>query len=199
MITLDIRDNFPEVKRQLSEMGDSLGNKAMARALNATITQGRTEMARRISREYMLTSAQVKDRLEVTRAKSNNLGLEAVLSASNKGKGRSMNLIAFVEKKVTLAEAKRRAKKGTLKQIQFQIKRKGGLKIIPGAFIGNHGRTVFIRVGKGRLPIKALSTIDVPQMFNAKRINEVVRQVMLDKFEVNFDREARAVLLGYVK
>lgn len=199
MIELDIRDNFPEVKRQLATMQDDLANKEVSRALNKTVDQGRTAMARQISREYMLTSAQVKQRLQVTRAKPNTLGLSVVLAATSKGKGRSMNLIAFVEKKVSLAEAKRRLKKGTLQQLQFQIKRKGGKKMIKGAFIANQGRTVFIRTGKSRLPIKALSTIDVPQMFNAKRINLIVRTAMLDKFEANFEREARAVLLGYVK
>jgi len=199
MIEFDIRDNFPQVVRQLRTMREDLGNKAVARALNKTADQGRTAMARQISREYMLTVSQVKPRLKVTRAKATTLGVTVMLSATSKAKGRSMNLIAFVEKKVTLAEARRRAKKGTLQQVQFQIKRKGGLKVIPGAFIGNDGRTVFIRVGKGRLPIKPLSTIDVPQMFNAKRTNSLVRQMMLDNFQGNFDREARAVLLGYVK
>lgn len=199
MIQFNIRDNFPEVKRQLDTMRDDLANKVVWRALNKTVDQGRTEMARQISREFMLTSAQVKERLEVVRSRRDNLGLSVMLWASNKRKARSMNLIAFVEKKISLAEANRRLKRGTLQQLRFQIKRKGGKKTIPGAFIANQGRTVFIREGKARLPIEALGTIDVPQMFNTKRINSVVRKVMLAKFEANFEREARAVLLGYAK
>ena len=34
-------------------------------------------------------------------------------------------------------------------------------------------------------------TIDVPSMFNTKRLNKVVVQKMLDKFPEVFEREAR--------
>jgi len=98
-----------------------------------------------------------------------------------------------------LAEARRRSRRGTMNQLHFQIKRAGGKKMIKGAFIGNKGRTVFIREGRERLPIKALATIDVPQMFNARRINSIVRAVMLKRFETNFRRELRAVLKGFAR
>lgn len=201
MITIKMRHNFPEVAKKLDQLGQKVGDKALVRALNATVEQGKPEMARRISQEFMMTSAQVKDRLAVQRASARGgaLRFQASLEATRRGKGRSMNLIAFVEKKVTLAEGRRRAKAGTQNQFQFQIKRTGGKKMIKGAFIANNGRTVFIRTGKARLPIKALNTIDVGQMFNTKRINSVVRTVMLKRFEANFNRELRSVLKGYVK
>lgn len=50
----------------------------------------------------------------------------------------------------------------------FKIKRNGPRKLIPGAFLINDGKTVMIRVGKQRLPIKALQTINVAQMFNTR-------------------------------
>ena len=124
-----------------------------------------------------------------------------------------MNIIAFVERSVTMAQARKRMRAGeggthTLKhgtkvrqalELRFQIKRGGGKKMIKGAFIGNKGRTVFIREGKERTPIRALSTIDVPQMFNAQRINAPVRKVMIERFPAAFKRELRSVLQGWVK
>jgi len=194
-ITLNVRTNFPEVIAKLSQVSDEIGNRAMVRALNATITQGKTEMARDISKEFRISVGTAKDRLDVSKASSKGgvYKFEATLEATRKGKGRSMNVIAFV------GALPKRTKKGKLAQIKFQIKRTGGKKTITGAFIGNKGRTMFIRVGKGRLPIKPVSTIDIPQMFNTKRINEVVQKVMLDKFEANINRELRVVIGGFAK
>lgn len=215
MTTISIRNNFPAIAAKLDRLPENIANKALVRALNHTIDQGKTEMARRISSEYRLSVAKAKERLSVRRAyaRGGKLHFEAILEAKRRYQGRSMNLIHFVEDRVSLAEAKRRAKAGeggkhTLRhggqvtlahQVRFQIKRTGGAKIIPGAFIANMGRTVFIREGKGRLPIKPVNTIDVPQMFNGRRINTVVRQVILDKFQGNFRRELRVVLEGWAK
>lgn len=192
---ISVRTNFPDVMKQLDKLQDDIGNKVMVRSLNKTIDQGKIEMARDISREYRIGVATVKDRLTVRRAsaKRGMVKFEVVLEATRKGKGRSMNLISFV------TTIPKRTKKGKLGQVKFQVKRDGGRKTIPGAFIGNKGRTMFIRTGKERLPIKALNTIDVPQMFNAKRINAAVVRVMLQKFQQNFDRELRVVLGGFLK
>jgi hypothetical protein len=201
MTVISIRTNFPEVTAQLKRLADDVGNKALVRSLNKTIDQGKTQMARTISQEFRIAVGAAKDRLKVSKAnaKQGNLGFEVSLEATRKGKGRALNLIAFVENKTTLGEARKRAKKGTQSQVHFQVKRSGGKKYIKGAFIANKGRTLFIRTGKDRLPIKSVSTIDIPSMFNTKRINAAVVQVMRDKFEANFDRELRVVLQGFAR
>ena len=201
MMKINIRTNFPQVVAEMNRLGRDMGDKAMVRALNKTVAQGETEMARRISKEFNISSATAKSRLAIRRAsaKGGAVRFEAILEASRRGKGRSMNLIAFVEKSVSMAEARRRAKKGTLNQLRFQIKRSGGKKTIAGAFIQNKGRTVFIRTGKSRFPIKALNTIGIGQMFNTRRINSAVIDVMLKRFAVNFQREARALSKGFIK
>lgn len=202
MSTISIRNNFPEVAARLNQLGTDIGNKAVVRALNTTIDQGKTQMARQISQEFRVSAGTAKDRLKVFKASARNGALRfvAILEATKRGKGRSMNLIAFVNKaKVSKASAKRSGRTDLAGQLQFQIKRGGGRKSIKGAFVGNQGRTVFIRTGKERLPIKALNTIDIGQMFNTRRVNKVVRQVMLDKFPANFQRELRAVLGGFAK
>ncbi|MDP3216679.1 MAG: phage tail protein [Deltaproteobacteria bacterium] len=202
MTTISIRNNFPQVAAALDKLSRDIGDKAVVRALNTTIAQGKTEMARTISKEFRVSVGTAKERLKVYRA--SNRGGEtrfiAQLEATKRGKGRSMNLIAFVTKgKVSKASAKRNGRTDLAGQLQFQIKRGGGKKAIKGAFIANSGRTVFVRTGKDRLPIKALNTIDVPQMFNTRRVNNVVKRMMIDKFPANFQRELRSVLKGYAK
>lgn len=202
MSTISIRNNFPEVAARLNQLGTDIGNKAVVRALNTTIDQGKTQMARQISQEFRVSVGTAKDRLKVFKASARNGALHfvAILEATKRGKGRSMNLIAFVNKaKVSKASAKRSGRTDLAGQLQFQIKRGGGRKSIKGAFIANQGRTVFVRKGRERLPIKALNTIDIGQMFNTRRVNKVVRQVMLDKFPANFQRELRAVLGGFAR
>lgn len=199
---ISIRNNFPEVAAALDLLGRDIGDRAVVRALNTTIAHGKTQMARQISHEFRVSVGAAKDRLKITRAsaRSGAYRFIATLEATNKGNGRSMNLIAFVTKgKVSKSSAKRSGRTDLAGQLQFQIKRGGGKKAIKGAFIANQGRTVFIREGKERLPIKAVSTIDIGQMFNTRRVNKVVRQVMLDKFPANFQRELRAVLQGFAR
>jgi len=201
MINISIRHNFPQVIQALKELPEKAGGKAMVRAMNTTITQAKPAMAQQISKEFNVTSAQVKERLTVRRAiaKPGEYRFEAELKAANKAKGRGANLIAFQDGVLTKRTAKRAGRAQSIGQLGFQIKRAGGRKVVTGAFIGNDGRTVFIRVGKKRMPIKAVSTIDITQMFNTRRINEVVVATILKRFEANFNRELRSVLKGYIK
>jgi len=215
MISINIRSNFPQVMESFRTAGEAATEKALTRALNTVVTQGRTAMAREISRKYRISVGTAKARLSIERAKRTGgaLRFEAKLEATRRGQGRSMNLIAFVEQSVTLAQARKRMKAGeggthTLRQggqvqkaleLRFQIKRTGGKKMLPGAFIANKGRTVFIREGKSRLPIKALNTLDVTQMFNTKAVAFVVRDEMIARFPASFARELRAVMGGFVR
>lgn len=207
-VTINIRTNFPDVAAQLKTLQKDIGDKAMVRALNATIVQGKSEMARTISKEYRINVRDARDRLGIERArKKGAIKLEAILHATRRWRARGMNLIHFV------MGARARAK-----QLQFQIKRSGGRKSIPGAFVATNrktgGRAVFIREDDGKYitgrknikgdskhaqAIAPLTTIDVPRMFNSRRVNDVVRKVMLERFGKNFNRELRAVLRGFAK
>ena len=187
-----IKSNFPDVQRQLSALRDDVRSKVLASAINKTVEQARTQMIREITAEYNVTSSYVRDRLRIKRAsfKGGALGIEAALIGGD-GKRRSANVIRFAEQVVTLAQARKRAKDGTLGQLRFKIRKSGGNRIIRGAFIGNKGRTVFIRTSDKRLPIKAVSTIDVPSMFNQKKINARVVAMIQAKFPELFARDAK--------
>lgn len=204
MIKLSLRTNFPAVAKRLERLPDDIANKAMARALNRTADQGKAEMARAISSEFRIGVTQAKARLRVERARfKGQLRLWAVLEATRPGglhgnDARGMNLIHFVAGGIP-----KRPKRGKMRQLGLQIKRGGGRKVIPGAFVATNKRTggtaVFIREGKGRMPIKTLTTIDVQQMFNTKRINQAIRNTMQQRFVDNFDRELKVVLGGWLK
>lgn len=197
MVTISIKTDFTEINRKIKNLSDGLQKRVVPAALNKVIAKANTEMTRQISREFNISSADVRSRLRVTRAKREFSKFTASLDPfASSRRGRSLNLIRFLERSVTLADGRRRRADKTLQQLRFQIKRSGGKKIIPGAFIGNRGRTVFIREGDARLPIKALSTIDVPQMFNTRRIQKVVLDRIDRELVIEFDRAIKAAVAG---
>lgn len=193
MFKIDIRTNFPQVQRALAQLQADVGGRAQVSAVNKTIDFGRAEMTRQITAEFNVKAAYVRERLRVRRAsaKQGRFSIEGSLIGGAANRRRSANIIAFVERKTTLAQARKRSKDGTLSQLYVKVKRTGPAKPLKGAFIGNSGRTVFRRTGETRLPIEPVQVIDVGQMFNTKRINTVVRQRMQRKYPEIFAREAR--------
>ena len=174
-----ISTNFPDVQRALDRLSADIGNKATASALNKTVAQAKTAMSREIRAEFNVSAGKVAESLVVNKAIG--MGARFSLSAALESKakrGRSINLAAF-------------AARQTSKGVTFKVKKNGPRKLIPGAFLINDGKTVMIRVGKQRLPIKALQTIDVAQMFNTKRINAKVLRFIEDKFPAIFVNEAK--------
>ncbi len=186
-------EGVERITRKLNCIQRGLGDRAAAMALNKTASKARTEMTRAITSEYNLRASEVRARLRILRARRGRLVAQLDPFAGGRP-GRSMNVIRFLERKVTLAEARRRRRSGTQNVLRFRIKRRGGVKIIPGAFIGNRGRTVFRRVGRTRLPIEPVQTIDVPQMFNARRINVRVIARIRRELPVEMERAVRHVL-----
>jgi hypothetical protein len=192
MIEVKIDVRLGGLLADLDRLQSDVRERAAVSAVNKTLAKAQTNMIRAISREFNVSAGYVRDRLNIARAKfaGGRAFIAGALQATG-AKKRSANLIAFVEKSVTLAQAKKRAKAGTLDQLHFRIKRQGKMVVIPGAFIANKGRTVFIREGKSRLPIKALQTIDVPQMFNTKRLNKVVVDAIDKDFPGIFANEMK--------
>ena len=185
---LTISTNFEQVSRSLDRMREDVGARALASALNRTLEQARTAMSREIRQEFNMPAAKVSAALRVRRAsfKAGRFRMEAVLESPSK-RGRSLNLINF---------AARQTRQG----VTVKIKTTGGRKVVKGAFIANKGRTVFERVpgkrmasrkwgGKHGEKIRPVQTIDVPQMFNTRRINAAVVAAMQARFPAIFERE----------
>ncbi len=194
---ITIKTDFKDVQRKLNRLPQELQRKVVPAALNKVAAKANTEMTRQITREYRILASEVRGKLRLRRAERKLSNWYATLEpVSTARRGGGLNLIRFVEKSVTLAEAKRRKKTGAANQLRFQVKKAGGKQTITGAFIANAGRTVFVRTGDKRLPIKALSTIGVAQMFNTRRIQSAVIARINKEMEVEFDRAIKAAIAG---
>lgn len=178
MVTLSIKTNFAQVQRKLDALQKDIATKALVRAVNGTMQQAQTAMAREIKEEFNLTPAKIRQKLKIKRAAfaAGRFGIIATLESRSPSGRRSLNVINFAAKQ---------NKVGT----SVKIKRVGPRKTIGSAFIGNSGRTVFKRRGKARLPIDPVQTIDVPMMFNTRRINTKIVQLIKDRFPVILERE----------
>lgn len=191
-MNISIQINFPQVQRALTELRTDVGNRAMASALNKTVAQAKTAMSREIRAEFNISAGKVGESLRITRAVATGgrFSLSAALEAGGR-RGRSMNLAAFGARQ-------------TAKGVSFKIKKSGPRKTIPGSFLISGGKTVMIRVADKKMAsrseyalnkhsqaIKALQTIDVPQMFNTKRINAKVLRFIEDRFSTIFANEAK--------
>lgn len=191
------------VKRELERLPARLRANAIRLALNKTASKAKAEINRAVTQEFMLKANEVRNAINLRRASSGNL--EAVISifGSARKRGRSMNMIHFlavrhiggryvkVKRGVKAKRGEMRALKG---QLGFVIRRGGGLKTIPGAFVGNKGRTIFMRTGKGRLPIEPVQVIGVSQMFNARRIRDRVMEKIKSDLNVEVRRAVDYVL-----
>jgi hypothetical protein len=169
-MTYTVKTDTTEVMDMLTHLPIELRDKAMAMAINKTADKAKTEMKKQITAVFNLKASEVSGALHVSGAKwKNGVTMHASLYPSTiGGSGRAMNVVHFLQ--------------GTSKgELVFLFKKSGGNKIIgPGPagesrpFIGNTSKTVFRRVGPGRLPIEPVQVIDVPQMFNTKVLNEAV-------------------------
>lgn len=194
------------VQRNLSRITDELKQgKAVAMAINKTAAKAQVEIRRAITERYVIKASEVRGSLALRRA-TNKRGssVEAVINifGSPTRRGRSMNMVRFLGAVQAAGAAMKtrgtRANKAQLKaleqQLGFAIKRGGGLKTIKGAFLGNKGRTVFMRTGNARLPIKPVQVIGVSQMFSSKEISRRVMEKINKDLEVEVARAIEAIL-----
>lgn len=195
------------LKRKLAELPAKLQGKAMQMAMNKTVAKGRTEVSRAVREEFAISAADVRNSMSIVQAnrkQGNDLQARIDIFGSARKKGRSLNTIHFLERAISMAAARKRLKKGTLfakgrggrllPVLGFKFKKGGGVKNIEGAFIGNKGRTIFVRTGDQRLPIKPVQMIGVSQMFNTKRISTRVMDKVRAELGVEMERAINEVL-----
>lgn len=210
-LVVDVSE-LTRLQRSIAALPGELRDKAIAAGLNRVAEKGRTETDRAIRDEYVISSERVRNSISLRRASAAGLRFEAVIDifGSANRRGRSLNVIHFMERKVTFAQARRRAKnrelfvtgKGgrLLPILRFVFKKGSGGKRIEGAFIGNKGRTVFRRIGKPsardprREAIAPVQVIDVPAMFRSKKVRTRVLERINRDLPIELDRAAKAVL-----
>ncbi len=212
MITVRV-DGIQSVQRRLDDIAENLQGRVMSAAINKTAAKARAEINRAIRDEYAVRADEVRNAITVREARTKALSATIQIFGSQSKRGRSMNMVRFVEAMVTLAAARKRMKGGeggiqTLRnggqiakalELRFKIKKGTGLKMIKGAFLGNKGRTVFIREGKARLPIKPVQVIGFSQMFNSRKIHDRVLAKINADLPVEIDRAIKMVLAKAAK
>lgn len=201
MIRIDVR-GFDEVRKKLAGIQRDLRPKVLQPALNKVAEKARAEINRAIPQEFNVKAAEVRNAVDLRRASGGNLQAVITVFGSSRKRGRSLNLIHFLQTVVQAGQQiKLRGAKGKKsdlaalqKQLGFLIKKGGGIKAIQGAFVGNKGRTIFARVGAARLPIKPLQVIGFSQMFKSRRIEQRVVRKIAAELPVEVDRALARLL-----
>jgi hypothetical protein len=201
-ISVDVR-GVEAVQRRLKMIGEELRDKVVTASLNKVVTKAQAEINRQIRAEYFVKADEVRNAMVVHKANRNTLKASIDIFGSKSRRGRSANMIHFLAalQGAGVAVKTRGAvgvKKSDLKeigrQLGFKVKRGAGMKKIPGAFLGNKGRTVFIREGKDRLPIKPLQVIGFSQMFSSKKISKSVMDKVDRDLVQEIERAIKMVL-----
>jgi hypothetical protein len=155
--------------------------RAAAMALNKTGDGVRVDASREIRKRFKVKVAVVNKAFTIWRASADRLTCTVGV------RGRPLNLGNF---------SPRQTKRGVTVDV------KGRRKLIPHAFIVQRGdaQVVFIRDGNprpGRLPIKPLTSVDLPGLFSLQEVNLIVREQARERFTKELPAAIRAVqLLG---
>lgn len=190
---ISMRADISGMQDRLRRMQHGLRDRAIAAAINRTATQAKTAAVRDIGNTFNLKRADIRERIRVSRASARGIVIQAALTAPGK---RSMNLVRFLEQKVGKRELARRARNGAL-GLYVKVRRDRPAKLLSGpVFVGNQGRTLFRRVGKGRLPIEPLQTVDVPQAMFSKIGTDNLRKAVRDVFPKNLRHEIDRLMAG---
>ncbi len=216
VIRLDIRTDFAPAIAKLKGLELDLKNKVVARSLNEIADKTKTEAAQQIYREFNLSSKDIKSMLFTAHARPRSDDLFVSVTARSKY-GRALNMIRFLETKVGKRETRRREKAGLGDRLFVKVKRQGGAKVLGkpkwassypfvvtnrttgGTFIA--AREERTAAGwakyKGKLGLRSVFTVDVPSMFNTKRINARLLERVRREFPEIMARKYRDVMRGY--
>lgn len=184
VMNVTVKFDPSDVIDKLNQIKNGLGDRALRSAVNKIGAQALTQMSKAIRDDYNISAAMVKERLQLRKAIGGKHAMFTAVLIGNPASGgirRSMNLVHFLEKGA-IEKAFKRGSGWQLDQLRFQVRRAGGKQSITGAFVGNKRRTVFVREGKARLPIKAVRTIGVPQMFSTRKNVGLVQAFIRENF-----------------
>jgi len=219
MIKLEIH-GLKEIQQKLDGFRKDVKEKILQEAINKTIDKARSEVNRAISDEFAVKVSEVRSAVEVRRASGGRLEAVLTVFGSAKKRGRSLNMMHFVAAAYIRGAGTFKVRGGAVgvrkrdikaigSQLGFQIKRGGGLKTKAGAFIGNKGRTVFIRVPGTTMPSRSryggkkhaeqivpVQVIGFSQMFSTRKIRARVMDKINDDLQVEVDRSVRLRLEG---
>lgn len=198
---LKMSTDFRAVTRSISTLMSDVEREGIRLGINRTLQRGKTEASRAITAEFAIKANDAKAQLKVTSIsrKQGGFVLAGSLEAFGRRRGHSSRNVMLFNAKPVLGRDRKQVRFSTPQGwrtrtvavgggVSVKIKKTGPRKVIEGAFIGNKGRTVFIREGQSRLPIKAVETLDLPQMFNTQTVNRRLLKRMAEILDVEVQR-----------
>ena len=186
-VRIDVRSNINEVVGTIRALPDRLKERAIVRSINRAVDSVATESSRIVRQTYNLKHA-------------------AVLKALTKHKASKVTLtgdVTFKGRRVPLIEFEARWRRGQPVGATAKIFVGGRRVPYRGAFIAastsNNARgggsagmnQVYVRVGRGRYPIKSLRGISIPLTLRNKVVIAAVRKVASDAFSKTFSQQIK--------
>jgi hypothetical protein len=167
VISISVEADISKALAMLTSLERDLVPRAASAALNRVAVSARAVAVQEIARTTGLTQAEVRQRLDIRTANRN------YLAASISAVPWSPNLIRY---------AARQTKAG-VSAAPWRNRR-----VHKHTFIGNQGRTVFVREGKSRLPIKSVRGPSVPKEFMQGYAIKAMQARVAERFALEFDR-----------
>lgn len=175
-ISVSVKHDIDRLLGHFDALSAGLKGQATVRALNRVADMAKTAASREIRQTYRIKAGDLSSIIKVRRASIRQTYIEAAVVATG---ARSIPLVQF---------AARQTRKG----VTVSVTRRGGRKLLPGAFVAtmkNGKQGVWERTSRKRLPIKELYTIGVPYQFAARKTLEAMARIIRDKFPERLQHE----------
>lgn len=167
MINFSVQGDVNQILSHLKGLED-VGKRAAATAINRIAVSAQSVALKAISQETGLTQRSVREKMKLRRAMPDRLLAEIVAESF------APNLIRFGARQVKAGVSANAWRKR---------------KTYKGAFIGNQGRTVFTRMGKARLPIKALHGPSVRKTFMRQHVQAALDRVVAERWPTEIQHQ----------
>ena len=214
MFTMNARVDTRKALKMLDGLAQNLQDKIASQAVNRTAKDAKAEAARQIFSEFNLPKGKINERIKLSPSRRTANVIRAEVSVPEAGgKYRALHITDLTGTKdlrfssgriggTTLRMARRtRGGKVTSKGgVQYTMLRGKGKKILPNAFIApgkNSGKLIaFQRINPNdrKSKLKAVYRIDVPQMFNTRRLRALLIPFIENKLAAEVVRLMRVEL-----
>ena len=170
-LNISVKHDMKRLAKTLDRTQRKQMPKVMTQALNKTVAKVNTEVRKDISKATGIAQNKISPHLDVRKATWNRL--IASVSTSK----RTFNLIRFAS-----AAAIKNYRKGSGLKAKAWAKK---ARAFPGVFVGNKGRTAFVRSGSGR-KIKAAYGPSIPRAMVSDTVAKHMRKTIKERFPINF-------------
>lgn len=161
---------------------------AAASALNRSIEAGVTMASIKAREEYFILHRSIKASVKINRARADKL----IASAISRGPRREL-----IDFRVSPPTAKR------VPMVRVAVRKSGGIKDLPGAFVGIGQSTgmlhVLKRTGRNRYPLHIKYGPSVPEMIGGQKVKPFVEERAKEVFLQRLDHEIGRVLAQEAK